>query len=42
MRKIELKGDQDEQPRFTIVGEHQTDETTDMTSAPEEAPAQDR
>jgi len=42
MRKIELKGDEGDQPRFTVVGEHQTDETTDVSATPEEAPGQDR
>lgn len=43
MRQIELKGDEGDQPRFTVVElDHKSGERTDGAPTQEEAPAQDK
>jgi hypothetical protein len=43
MRKVELKGDEGDQPTFTVVELSQPDgEVGDRTPTQEETPAQDR
>ena len=43
MRKIELKGDEGDQPKFTVVElDNRSSDTADGARTQEEAPAQDK